>query len=93
MASAKRIFWDHSLSDSLRGHLQQVFAEIDNFDVDYILKVNIEELTAHFVDRYRIDPLVLNTDGICIADKGETKIDKTHDIQIRRGSTRRTYLT
>ena len=67
------LFNQGPLSDFLTQRHQDVLAEIDGFNSDYILKASLDDMVAYLVSNYRLDPITLS-DTPEIAEHGETAI-------------------
>lgn len=72
-----RAFWESSLREHLARRNEKMAQQIRGEDEDYILNAPEHQFVQHLVDRYRVEPLQLNLDGIS-ASRGEAMIPAEH---------------
>src|SRR6266852_1748107 len=65
-------FSEGNTSTVFGAHLSKVLREIDELDTEYVLKASSIELEQHFIEKARIEPLVL----------GDHYIEGTRGVQI-----------
>jgi hypothetical protein len=53
------LFINYSLSDLFRGLKEKLKNEVENLQSDYVLKVSVSDLCQHFVDKYALEPPIL----------------------------------
>jgi hypothetical protein len=75
------LFKEGDLSDFLRQRTEQMQSEIYHFSSEYVLKVSLNDLGSHLVEKYRLEPIVLLHDQIHIAESGDTKLEVTGDAR------------
>ena len=59
--------------------LQEIIAEINSLENDYVLNASQSELEKLYVGKSQIDPLILHKDDIYIKNKAGILIDVSHD--------------
>lgn len=64
-----RIFAERDLSAFLEQRRQQLKDEVQSAEKNYLLNVNRTTYVSYLVDRYRIDPLVLDRENARVSDK------------------------
>jgi hypothetical protein len=60
--------------------VESIRHEILSLDNEYALKASITELEDHYIDKVRIEPLILHSDEYYIYDQSGTQIDVSHDV-------------
>lgn len=73
-------FSEGDLSEVLRAHLGKIVAEIAALDADYVLKASAAQLEEHFVDKARLEPLVLDVDHGYIENRVGVDVDVSRDF-------------
>lgn len=68
------LFSDADLGGSLTGREQEWSKEIDSLSESQILETSPEELRDYFVEKYRVEPIVLDESAIQM-DYGEAQVD------------------
>ncbi len=66
-----KMFTEGHLSDVLAHQIQKLKQEVESQDRNYLLNANETQLVQHFIDKYRIEPLILHEDRIAAADREE----------------------
>jgi hypothetical protein len=61
--------------------VERIQAEINSLENEYALKASATELEEYFLDKARIEPLVLHADKYYIENKSSTQIDVSHDFR------------
>jgi len=72
MQNSDLLFYTYDLRGTLENTLKSAFSEIDSYQSDYLLNVNIDDLLEHLYDKYAGEYLELHTDKIELCDHGET---------------------
>jgi hypothetical protein len=67
MARTIKIFWERDFDEVQAGVLHQLKARIDGENQTYLLNVNEADYIAHLVSEYRIEPLVIDFDGVHVS--------------------------
>ena len=78
-----RPFGDGDSYSTFTSHRKKLVQEIQSLDNEYVLNVSAVELENHYLDKGRINPLVLYADQYYIEAQEPTQIDVSHDF--RRG--------
>lgn len=78
-SSCDYLFSDGNLDLFLRQRIQQVSTDIGGMSSDYLLKVSLDDLSAHLTEKFHIQPIELLRDQTHIVSSGETKIDVSGD--------------
>ena len=73
-------FGDNDFYSVSRNIIDEITAEIQSLKNDYVLKASPIELEQYYVEKARIDPLVLNVEKRYIKDQTGVQIDVSHDI-------------
>lgn len=73
------LFTKQDLHHLLENHKQTVRSKIEELDRNYLLKANEDELKAHFLSEYGIEPPRLLEDSIYVDEPTEVEIDVTGD--------------
>ena len=74
-------FGDNDFHSVSRNIIDEITAEIQSLKNDYVLKASPIELEQYYVEKARIDPLVLNVENRYIKDQTGVQIDVSHDIR------------
>jgi hypothetical protein len=73
-------FSDGDTFATFQNLVEHIKTEINSLQNEYVLKASETELEEYFLDKARIEPLVLQTDKYYIENQGSTSIDVTHDF-------------
>ena len=74
------LFRNADLRDVLAGQEQKMANEIRSLSEERVLNTSPEELCDYFVEKYRVEPLVMDESGIQ-ADYGDTQIDVSQRVE------------
>ena len=74
------LFRDADLSDVLAGQEQKMADEIGSLSEERVLNTSPEKLCNYFVEKYRVEPLVMDESGIQV-DYGDTQIDVSQRVE------------
>lgn len=74
------LFRNADLRDVLAGQEQKMANEIGSLSEERVLNTSPEELCDYFVEKYRVEPLVMDESGIH-ADYGDTQIDVSQRVE------------
>jgi hypothetical protein len=74
-------FRDGDTFTTFRNIVDNVTAEINSLDNEYVLKASPTELEQYFIEKILINPLVLHTDDKYIKNQSGTQIDVSHDFR------------
>ena len=74
------LFSDADLRDFLDGRQQAWFKEIDSLNESRILNTSPEDLCSYFVEKYRVETLVLDESAIQV-DYGDAQVDVSHRFE------------
>ena len=74
------LFRNAYLSDVLAGQEQKVADEIGSLSEERVLNMSLEKLCDYFVEKYRVEPLVMDESGIQV-DYGDTQIDVSRRVE------------
>lgn len=66
-----KLFNEGSLREVLEGLRNKLKSEVESQDRNYLLNANETQLSAHFTDKYRIEPLEIHADKIYASDREE----------------------
>lgn len=72
------LFSEHALSDVVESQLRALLKDIESYDSNRLLNTSSEDLVTYFVEKYRINPIVLDEEGICV-EQEEAKVDVRYD--------------
>lgn len=75
-----RLFRNADLSDVLAGQKQKVADEIGSLSEERVLNTSPEKLCDYFVEKCRVEPLVIDKSGIQV-DYGDTHIDVSRRVE------------
>ena len=75
-----RLFRNADLSDVLAGQVQKMADEIGSLSEARVLNTSLEVLCDYFVEKYRVEPLVIDESGIQ-SDYGDTQIDVSRRVE------------
>jgi hypothetical protein len=64
-----KLFAEGRLSQVLESQRAKLKQEIESQQQNYLLNANETQLVAHFVDKYRIEPIVLQEDKVYATDR------------------------
>ena len=78
-----RPFGDGDSYSTFTSHRKKLVQEIQSLDNEYVLNVSAVELENHYLDKGRINPLVLYADQYYIEAQEPTQIDVSHDFRRR----------
>lgn len=78
MYSRPYLFSDYDLRSFLDNRFGAAETEIDTMEDDRLLNTSLDDLVVYLVDKYQIDPLVLDDAEISV-DQQEKKIDVSGD--------------
>ena len=67
------------MDEFLRDRERELVAEIEDYDANYLLNVNLEDLCAHLIQKYLLQTPALRKEDTYIAEQGETNIDVSSD--------------
>ena len=79
MLNMRRLFSRTPWFDIEKYRLEELKNEIDIWGENELLSTSTEDLCKYFVDKYRIDIPILNTDDI-VVDQEETQVDVRGDV-------------
>jgi hypothetical protein len=65
---------------TLRKLVENVTAEINSLDNEYVLKASPTELERHFTEKVLVSPLILHSEDLYIKSQTGTQIDVSHDF-------------
>ena len=65
------IFWERELSEYLGRRREELDREVLSADDNYLLNVNETEYIGYLADRYRVEPLVFDWDGLSLSSREE----------------------
>ncbi|GAB7078879.1 hypothetical protein [Megalodesulfovibrio paquesii] len=68
-------------STAFQHHLSVVKNEISTLDNEYVIKASAAELEAYFIDKVRLEPLVLHLDGLYLKNRSGTQMDVSNDFR------------
>ena len=74
------LFRNADLRDVLAGQEQKMADEISSLSEERVLNTSPKELCDYFVEKYRVEPLVMDESGIQ-ADYGDTQIDVSQRVE------------
>lgn len=74
MRNPNYLFTKDSIFDVRQRLERQISEEINQFQSDYLLKVSIDGLIEHLIDKYSMNCPILQRDKIEIVEHGETRI-------------------
>ena len=74
------LFSDADLGHFLTAQQQGWFKEIDSLSESQILKTSPEDLRSYFVDKYRVEPIVLDESAIQM-DYGDARVDVSRRVE------------
>jgi hypothetical protein len=72
------LFVAYNLGQSLQNTQQKMRDEIEEMDGNRLLNTPVTDLTAYFVEKYKIEPISLLKEG-WYADTEEVRVDVRHD--------------
>lgn len=75
-----RLFRNADLSDVLAGQEQKMADEIGSLSEESVLNTSPEKICNYFVEKYRVEPLVIDESGIQV-DYGDTQIDVSRRVE------------
>lgn len=78
MSYRQYLFSEENLRACLEGKKQALQKEIEGFDANYILNVNVDELTESLLSKYTLNPPSLIEDQITV-EQDETDVDISQD--------------
>ena len=70
-AQSQNLFSDGKLKDELEYQKVQLLKEINSLEANYLLNVNIPDLSEHLIEKYTINVPIFEKDKIEIVDHGE----------------------
>jgi len=65
---------------TFRNLVERTKSEINGLDNEYVLKASVTELEEYFLDKTRIEPLVLHSEDYYIENQSGKQIDVSHDF-------------
>jgi hypothetical protein len=77
------LFNSGELDGALEGAKHELQREISKAPEDYLLNVDLDEWVAHLVEKHRVEPVVLQRDGMYLEDLGEIQVDVRYDHMSR----------
>ena len=87
------LFYDADLRSVLNGQEQALSKEVGSLSEDRVLKNSPEELCDYFVEKYRVEPIVIDESGIEV-DYGDAQIDISQRFEYAVfDRSRPTYVT
>lgn len=69
------LFRDRDLGDLIRGYEAEIQNEVERWERNKVLAASEPDLVAYLVDKYTLEPPVLDRDGKYVESEGETQID------------------
>ncbi len=75
-----RPFMNGDAFQTFQNLVETIKAEINGLENEYVLKASITELETYFLDKAKVEPLVLHTDKYYIENQSSTQIDVSHDF-------------
>ena len=73
------LFNKYDLRSVIEAQEKKMLSEIEGYNRNHILNAKIEDLCDYLENKYRINPIVLHKDKICVKSSGEADIDVSHD--------------
>lgn len=74
------LFCKHDLRLVIQHQGEELANEIDGYDRNYILNVNVEDLCDHLENKYHINPIILHKSKKYIESHGETDVDVRYAV-------------
>lgn len=72
------LFNEYELRQALLNCDEEMAKEINSFDKNYILNVNVDDCSQYLADKYRIDPVIIHREKTQVSHR-ETEVDVRHD--------------
>ena len=82
-----KLFAESELFQALQVQLAKMKKEIASEDRNYLLNANETQLVRYFVEKYRLEPLTINFEGVTASDREEQIPAEQfpHDFRVTRG--------
>jgi hypothetical protein len=75
----KYLFQSGYLDEFIRDREHELIAEIEGYDANYLLNVNLEDFSEYLIQKYLLQTPALRKEDTYIAEQGETNIDVSGD--------------
>jgi hypothetical protein len=75
----KYLFQSGYLDEFIRDRERELVAEIEGYEANYLLNVNLEDFCDYLIQKYLLQTPLLRKEDTYIAEQGETNIDVSRD--------------